>query len=310
MPVTISGTSGVQLPLGSASAPSATNTTAQTTGVYYPTSTTLALSTNGTAALAIDASQNVGIGTSSPGRLLSLYATQPVFQITNVASGSAAGNGTIQYQVSGSTDFVLDNQGSGTGGVIRWMQAGSERMRIDTSGNLLVGTSSALANTAKVQVSGGSGSTITSETTGTGATDHVNFRNGNGKVGTITTNGTATSYNTSSDYRLKHSVAPMTTGLATVTALKPVNYKWNADDSNGEGFIAHELQEVIPQAVTGEKDAIDEDGNIKPQGVDYSKIVVHLVAAIQELKAELDALKGTVDAQAAEIAALKAKAPA
>jgi hypothetical protein len=72
----------------------------------------------------------VGIGTSSPYRLLSLYATQPVFQITNVASGN--NQGTIQYQVAGSTQFNIDNQGSGSGGVITFMQAGTERMRIDS----------------------------------------------------------------------------------------------------------------------------------------------------------------------------------
>jgi len=83
----------------------------------------------------------------------------------------------------------------------------------------------------------------------------------------------------------------MITGLATVAALKPVTYKWNADNSDGEGFIAHELQAVIPHAVTGEKDAVDADENPIHQGVDYSKIVVHLVAAIQELSAKNDALE-------------------
>jgi hypothetical protein len=84
----------------------------------------------------------------------------------------------------------------------------------------------------------------------------------------------------------------MTSGIAAVSALKPVTYKWNADNSNGEGFIAHELAEIIPLAVTGEKDAVDKDGKIKPQGVDYSKVVVHLVAAIQELSAKVAALEG------------------
>jgi hypothetical protein len=83
----------------------------------------------------------------------------------------------------------------------------------------------------------------------------------------------------------------MLSGLSTIAALKPSTYKWNTDNSYGEGFIAHELQAVIPQAVSGEKDAVNENGSIKPQGVDYSKIVVHLVAAIQELKADNDAMK-------------------
>ena len=85
----------------------------------------------------------------------------------------------------------------------------------------------------------------------------------------------------------------MTTGLEKISALKPVNYDWISDQSKGEGFIAHELQAVIPHAVTGEKDAVDADGKPVYQGVDYSKIVVHLVAAIQELKAEFDAYKAS-----------------
>ena len=110
-------------------------------------------------------------------------------------------------------------------------------------------------------------------------------------IGSITSSSSIVAYNTSSDHRLKNSVAPIISGLATITALKPVTYKWNVDNSDGEGFIAHELQEVVPLAVVGEKDAVNKDGSIKPQGVDYSKIVVHLVAAIQELEARLVALE-------------------
>ena len=83
----------------------------------------------------------------------------------------------------------------------------------------------------------------------------------------------------------------MTGGLARISALKPSIYKWKADGSNGEGFIAHELAEVVPAAVSGEKDAVNEDGSIKAQGVDLSKVVPVLVAAIQELAAEVNALK-------------------
>ena len=85
----------------------------------------------------------------------------------------------------------------------------------------------------------------------------------------------------------------MTGALSKVALLKPCTYKWNADGSDGEGFIAHELAEVCPQAVTGEKDAVDEDGNIKSQGIDTSFLVATLTAAIQELKAEFDAYKAS-----------------
>jgi hypothetical protein len=90
---------------------------------------------------------------------------------------------------------------------------------------------------------------------------------------------------------LKNNIQTMTSGIATINALHPVTYKWNLDGSDGAGFIAHELAEYIPLAVTGEKDAVNEDGSIRPQGVDYSKIVVHLVAAVQELTARIAALE-------------------
>jgi len=117
--------------------------------------------------------------------------------------------------------------------------------------------------------------------------------NPNGAVGSIRTNGSATTFNTSSDYRLKENIAPMTGALAKVAQLKPVTYKWKIDGTDGEGFIAHELAEVCPSAVSGEKDAVDKNGKIKPQGIDVSFLVATLTAAIQELKAEFDAYKAT-----------------
>jgi hypothetical protein len=108
------------------------------------------------------------------------------------------------------------------------------------------------------------------------------YRNSSGSlVGQITTTSTATTYTTSSDYRLKHDIQPMSGALAKVAALKPVTYKWNVDDSESQGFIAHELQAVVPECVTGEKDAVDADGNPVYQGIDTSFLVATLTAAIQ-----------------------------
>jgi hypothetical protein len=92
----------------------------------------------------------------------------------------------------------------------------------------------------------------------------------------------------------------MTGALAIISALKPVTYDWISDKTAAEGFIAHELQAVIPGAVVGEKDAVKEDGSIKPQGVDFSKIVPHLVAAMQEQQA-------TIQELTTRLAALEAK---
>jgi hypothetical protein len=123
----------------------------------------------------------------------------------------------------------------------------------------------------------------------------ITFNNPNGLIGSITTAASATAYNTSSDYRLKNTIAPMTGALAKVAALKPVTYKWNIDGSDGEGFIAHELAQVVPHAVTGEKDAIDADGKPQYQGIDVSFLVATLTAAIKELKAEVDSLKAQIN---------------
>jgi len=204
-------------------------------------------------------------------------------------SGSAVANILCDVNTDGSSSWAFSTQPSGTRTDRR-----AERMRIDSSGNFMVGTGSSTVAGKNAKITAyqtASAPAITSYSNTTVNTNQIIFVNPNGEVGTINTSGTTTSYSTSSDYRLKHNVQPMLSGLSTIAALKPSTYKWNADNSYGEGFIAHELAEHIPHAVTGEKDATNEDGSIKPQGVDYSKIVVHLVAAIQELKAEFDAYK-------------------
>jgi hypothetical protein len=122
----------------------------------------------------------------------------------------------------------------------------------------------------------------------------IYFAYNQNEVGKITTNGTNTTYSTTSDYRLKQNIRPMTGALDKVSRLKPVTYTWKLDGSPGQGFIAHELQDVIPDAVTGKKDAVDKNGKPIYQGIDQSKVVATLTAAIQELKAEVDTLKAEV----------------
>ena len=181
----------------------------------------------------------------------------------------------------------------------------AEKARFDTSGNLLINSTATGGPTtvSKLVVTNSNTNVAYLDDTDAGTSDSLIIRKASTagtlarfyytstSVGTITTNGTTTTYGTSSDYRLKENVLPMTGGLATVAALKPVTYDWIADQTAGEGFIAHELQAVIPAAVTGEKDALDKDGNMDPQGVDFGKIVPHLVAAIQELTTRLAALE-------------------
>jgi hypothetical protein len=119
----------------------------------------------------------------------------------------------------------------------------------------------------------------------------IEFINGNGIVGNINTNGTATAYTTSSDYRLKTNVKPMQGALDKIDALSPVTFDWVTDGLPSQGFIAHELQAVVPECVVGEKDAVDDQGDPIYQSIDTSFLVATLTAAIKELKSEVDALK-------------------
>jgi hypothetical protein len=120
----------------------------------------------------------------------------------------------------------------------------------------------------------------------------VTLRRQGVSVGNISVTETATAYNTSSDYRLKEDLQPIADACARLMALKPVNFAWKSDGSRVDGFLAHEAQEVVPEAVTGQKDAVDEDGNPEYQGIDQSKLVPLLVAALQDALRRIEALEG------------------
>jgi len=142
------------------------------------------------------------------------------------------------------------------------------------------------------------GITLKSTTTTFTGNPIVFINSSNAVSGSIYQQTSSIAYLTTSDYRAKNTITPMTGALSKVSLLKPCTYKWNADGSDSQGFIAHELQEVIKECVVGEKDATNADGSPKFQGVDTSFLVATLTAAIQELKA-------LVDAQAARITALE-----
>ena len=125
---------------------------------------------------------------------------------------------------------------------------------------------------------------------------HFRFSNPNGTVGQITTSGSSTSYATSSDYRLKTDAQPMTGASARVQALNPVNFEWIADGTRVDGFLAHEAQAIVPEAVTGTKDAVDADGNPEYQGIDQSKLVPLLTAALQEAITKIETLEARIAA--------------
>jgi len=245
----------------------------------------------------IDSSGNLLVGTTTASP-----ATGGIGSIT-IGGSNANVSGSLAFQRNGYVDAYLYRDTDGlfffqslASGGVKWSSGSStERMRINTSGDLLVGTTSSAAKITAL--CGNSASALaTTNTSGTGLYYAAIFHN-NGTsyttVGSISVSGSATSYNTSSDYRLKNTIAPMTGALAKVALLKPCTYKWNADGSDGEGFIAHELAEVVPQCVTGEKDAVDAEGKPQYQGIDTSFLVATLTAALQELNAKFDAYVAT-----------------
>jgi len=143
--------------------------------------------------------------------------------------------------------------------------------------------------------SSSTGLVITDQVVGSTSRTLINFATGTFPgtgYASVTTNGTTVTYGTSSDYRLKTNVTPLTGSTAKVKALKPCSYNWvSAPTLQGEGFLAHELASVVPQAVVGEKDDLYPDGSMKAQQVDLSYVVPLLTAALQEALARIDALE-------------------
>jgi hypothetical protein len=253
-----------------------------------------------------DSSGNLGIGTTSPASVTGYKLIEVQGSTGGIFQTSASGN-------SVKARFYSTNLQGYTGTTsnhpFAFLTNDIERVTIDTSGNLLVGTTSAIqAGKYSSSFNGLISNGIVLQTTyASTGTDFVRCVNSAGTaIGNITQNGATTvAYNTSSDYRLKNTITAMTGALAKVALLKPVTYKWNADGSNGEGFIAHELAEVVPDCVSGEKDGLDKDGNPKYQGIDTSFLVATLTAAIQELKALVDTQSSTITALTARITALE-----
>jgi hypothetical protein len=333
--VTTAGGTTVPFALGSAASPSITFTGDTNTGIFSPGADTIAFAEGGAEVARFDSSGNLGIGTSSPTRRLDVSgsSTSSVeFGVTNSQSTTLTAINTTGTTygyagVGGSTSWYYGNKtvalGTDSANPIQFVSNAAERMRIDSSGNLLVGVTSTTipgyGNTTNgVALTAGNPScfsisradfvqVINQNTIDGSFFDLITFRTGGVQRGNILSNGSTVTYNTSSDYRLKENIAPMTGALAKVAQLKPCTYTWKETGQNSQGFIAHELAEVVPDCVSGEKDAVNEDGTIKAQGVDTSFLVATLTAAIQEQQAIINEQASTIAAFEARLVALENK---
>jgi len=260
----------------------------------------LALGTAGSERMRIDSSGRVGIGTTPNASYgnLQIKATDGVYALDIIGrSAGTEGEAEITFWNSAQTTIqgyiTQDNGnmvfGSGLGA--------SERMRITSGGNVQIGASAGAKLVMYPSSDGFAPPLIRWNKTDTASQTAVQFLVSGAVSGSITYSSTATAYNTSSDYRLKENVVPIEGALDRVDALKPSRFNFITDpEKTVDGFLAHEVAEVIPEAITGEKDAVDEEGNPIYQGIDQSKIVPLLVGAIKELSAKVAALESQLNA--------------
>lgn len=268
----------------------------------------------------IAANGNVGIGTASPDRLFEVEEASGDAYIRFRASDTGGGADTIFENLvadNGQSNYIyfgdLDDVNIG---IIRYSHASdfmsfttnaSESMRIDNSGNVGIATTSSVGSNSTSQgfwfdeneaarFSRASNlCSILNRITTTGTVQSLRYNGA--QVGSISVTASATAYNTSSDYRLKENVVNLSGAIDRVKLLKPSRFNFIADpDTTVDGFVAHEVSDIVPEAVHGEKDAVDADGNPEYQGIDQSKLVPLLTAALKEALTKIDSLETRITA--------------
>ena len=307
------------------------------------TSGQLELQSAGSTKVTMDTSGKVGIG-GTPSEPLSVFRTGGQTEGINIRNTSSGNGSRLTFETTRSDDSSVQDMAAvqvyaltgydsaaNSNSVMTFETQDSgttaERMRLDNDGNVLVAGTSFNANgSVCIGPIGTAANGCTAVSASSSVTNMWRFYNPNGNVGTISTSGSATSYATSSDYRLKENVAPMSGSIDRLKQLKPSTWAWIQDGSHGEGFLAHEAQEIVPECATGTKDAMrteeyevtpaveatydEEDNELTPaveavmgtrevpdyQGIDQSKLVPLLTAALQEAITKIEDLETRIQA--------------
>ena len=304
MALNINGTTGISGVDGSASAPALQGTDSNT-GINFA-SDTVNINTGGTTRATVDSAGQVGMGTSSPaqqaGRGLHINGTdQARLKLTNASSGATANDGFDIIVEDGLDTHILNHEN----GNLKLGTNNAERIRVDSAGRVGIGTTT--TNNPDIADGGlqirpnhstGAPDVHFTRASSSGTSNVVGFVNGNVGVGSIAYNGSATAFNTSSDYRLKENINAISDGITRLKTLKPSRFNFIHDETNTlcDGFIAHEVSPIVPEAITGEKDAVDSDNNPVYQGIDQAKLVPLLTAALQEAIAKIETLETKVAA--------------
>jgi hypothetical protein len=245
--------------------------------------------------LCLTGAGNVGIGTTSPNGKLDVVGGRSFFSAASEQFGIG-----VRHVSTGGPVYFGAASASATPDAVISAAGGAALMTLQNGGNVGIGTESP-ATKLDVYFNGASigASALRNTDSGSAAQNYALFyRNTTTQIGSITGTNNATAYNTSSDYRLKTNLEPIQNGINRIKQLPVYQFNWiNDQDANKvDGFVAHEAKEIVPECVVGEKDAVDADGNPIYQGIDQSKIVPLLTAALKEAISKIEILESKVAA--------------